>query len=165
MICTLFLSLIHLMSRFCNQQLLFTFSTKLFDTIFYLQYYCCWVLLRLQKVTWNIKLNFHVIRGRLKSIPETNFLCANRAEHVKFIFKADQSCKTKPYCSSCIIDPWTLIQQNNWSTVNSFLVVLTSPIGGLCFKLNPEMEFLDINLTKDSSLFLHAIHNTFFWWF
>jgi hypothetical protein len=27
----------------------------------------------------------------------------------------------------------------------------------------PEMEFLDINLTKDWSLLLHAIHNPFYW--
>ncbi len=27
----------------------------------------------------------------------------------------------------------------------------------------PEMEFLDINLTKDSSLLLHAIHSPFYW--
>ncbi len=26
------------------------------------------------------------------------------------------------------------------------------------------MELLDINLIKDSSLFLHAIHNPFYWW-
>jgi hypothetical protein len=26
-----------------------------------------------------------------------------------------------------------------------------------------EMEFLDINLTKDSSLLLHAIHSPFYW--
>jgi hypothetical protein len=26
------------------------------------------------------------------------------------------------------------------------------------------MEFLDINLTKDSSLLLHAIHSPFYWW-
>jgi hypothetical protein len=52
-----------------------------------------------------------MLGGGLKSIPETNFLCANRAEHVKIIFKADQSCKTKPYSSFCIIEPWTFIQQ------------------------------------------------------
>jgi hypothetical protein len=28
---------------------------------------------------------------------------------------------------------------------------------------DPEMEFLDINLTKDSSLSLHAIHSPFYW--
>ena len=27
----------------------------------------------------------------------------------------------------------------------------------------PEMEFLDISLTKDSSLLLHAIHSPFYW--
>ncbi len=27
----------------------------------------------------------------------------------------------------------------------------------------PEMEFLDINLTKDSSLWLHAMHSPFYW--
>jgi hypothetical protein len=27
----------------------------------------------------------------------------------------------------------------------------------------PEMEFLDFNLTKDSSPLLHAIHNPFYW--
>ncbi len=27
-----------------------------------------------------------------------------------------------------------------------------------------EMEFLDINLTKDSRLLLHAIHRAFHWW-
>jgi hypothetical protein len=27
----------------------------------------------------------------------------------------------------------------------------------------PEMEFLDINCTKDSSLLLHAIHSAFYW--
>ncbi len=26
-----------------------------------------------------------------------------------------------------------------------------------------EMEFLDINVTKDSSLLLHAIHSLFYW--
>jgi hypothetical protein len=26
------------------------------------------------------------------------------------------------------------------------------------------MDFLDINLTRDSSLLLHAIHSPFFWW-
>jgi hypothetical protein len=26
-----------------------------------------------------------------------------------------------------------------------------------------EMEFFDVNLTKDSSLFLHAIHSLFYW--
>jgi hypothetical protein len=29
---------------------------------------------------------------------------------------------------------------------------------------SPEMEFLDINLTKDSSLLLHAIHSPYYWW-
>jgi hypothetical protein len=29
---------------------------------------------------------------------------------------------------------------------------------------SPEMEFLDINSTKDSSLLLHTIHNSFSWW-
>ncbi len=28
---------------------------------------------------------------------------------------------------------------------------------------NPEMEFLDMNLTKDWSLLLHAIHSPFYW--
>jgi hypothetical protein len=28
---------------------------------------------------------------------------------------------------------------------------------------HPEMEFLDTNLTKDSSLCLHAIHSPFYW--
>jgi hypothetical protein len=28
----------------------------------------------------------------------------------------------------------------------------------------PEMEFLDINITKNSSLSLHAIHSPFCWW-
>jgi hypothetical protein len=28
----------------------------------------------------------------------------------------------------------------------------------------PEMEFLDINLTKESRSLLHAIHSTFYWW-
>jgi hypothetical protein len=28
---------------------------------------------------------------------------------------------------------------------------------------NREMEFLDMNLTKDSSLLLHAIHSPFYW--
>jgi hypothetical protein len=28
---------------------------------------------------------------------------------------------------------------------------------------DPEMEFLDINLKKDSSLLLHAIHSPFYW--
>ncbi len=27
----------------------------------------------------------------------------------------------------------------------------------------PEMEFLDIYLTKDTSLLLHAIHSPFYW--
>ncbi len=27
-----------------------------------------------------------------------------------------------------------------------------------------KMEFLDINLTKDSSLSLHTIHSPFYWW-
>jgi hypothetical protein len=27
----------------------------------------------------------------------------------------------------------------------------------------PELEFLDINLTKDSSLLLHALHRPFCW--
>jgi hypothetical protein len=29
--------------------------------------------------------------------------------------------------------------------------------------LYTEIEFLDINLTRDSSLLLHAIHNPFYW--
>jgi hypothetical protein len=29
---------------------------------------------------------------------------------------------------------------------------------------HPKMEFLDINLTKESSLVLHAIHSPFSWW-
>jgi hypothetical protein len=29
----------------------------------------------------------------------------------------------------------------------------------------PEMEFLDISLTKDKSLLLHAIHSPFYWGF
>ncbi len=29
--------------------------------------------------------------------------------------------------------------------------------------MKPEMEFLDINSTKDSSLLLHAIHSLFYW--
>jgi hypothetical protein len=28
---------------------------------------------------------------------------------------------------------------------------------------DPEMEFLDINLAKDSSLLLHTIHSHFYW--
>jgi hypothetical protein len=28
---------------------------------------------------------------------------------------------------------------------------------------SPEMEFLDINLTKDLSLLIHAIHSPFYW--
>ncbi len=31
------------------------------------------------------------------------------------------------------------------------------------WNMEPEMEVLDINLTNDSSLLLHAIHNTFYW--
>jgi hypothetical protein len=33
------------------------------------------------------------------------------------------------------------------------------PLRGRMLTLNPEMKFLDINLTKDSSLLLHAIHS------
>jgi hypothetical protein len=29
--------------------------------------------------------------------------------------------------------------------------------------ITSEKEFLDINLTKDQSLLLHAIHNPFYW--
>ncbi len=32
-------------------------------------------------------------------------------------------------------------------------------LSGRMLTLNPEMEFLDMNLTKDSSLLLHAIHS------
>ncbi len=32
-----------------------------------------------------------------------------------------------------------------------------------CWEFTPEMEFLDINLTEDSNLFLHAIHSPFYW--
>ncbi len=28
---------------------------------------------------------------------------------------------------------------------------------------NPEMKFLDVILTKDSSIFLHAFHSPFYW--
>jgi hypothetical protein len=37
---------------------------------------------------------------------------------------------------------------------------------GLCSgcSATPEMEFLDISLTKDSRLLLHAIHSPFYWW-
>ncbi len=30
-------------------------------------------------------------------------------------------------------------------------------------EIDPKMEFLDINFTKDSSIFLHAIHSPFYW--
>jgi hypothetical protein len=39
----------------------------------------------------------------------------------------------------------------------SFLLVPCS------YMTTPEMEFLDISLTKDSSLLLHAIHSPFYW--
>jgi hypothetical protein len=32
-----------------------------------------------------------------------------------------------------------------------------------CLLMKAEMEFLDINLTKDSSLLLHSIHSPFYW--
>jgi hypothetical protein len=32
-----------------------------------------------------------------------------------------------------------------------------------CWEFTPEMEFLDINLTKDLSLFLYDIHRPFYW--
>jgi hypothetical protein len=37
--------------------------------------------------------------------------------------------------------------------------------GGLFYWsfVDPEMEFLNINLTKDLSLLLHAIHSPFYW--
>jgi hypothetical protein len=49
------------------------------------------------------------------------------------------------------------------------------PVQGICdncFPINgplpahgeyPEMEFLDINLTKDASPFLHAVHCPYYW--
>ncbi len=30
-------------------------------------------------------------------------------------------------------------------------------------EIDPKMEFLDINFTKDSSILLHAIHSPFYW--
>jgi len=90
------------------------------------------------------------------------FPLCKQSRTCKVHFKADQSCKTKPHCSSCIIEPWTFIQQNNCSTVNSFIGVLPSTIGGLCFKTESrKMEFLDINLTKYSFLLFYTIHNLF----
>jgi hypothetical protein len=37
-------------------------------------------------------------------------------------------------------------------------------IRGNCPNKDPEMEFLDINLTKDSSLMLNDFHSSFYWW-
>jgi hypothetical protein len=42
-----------------------------------------------------------------------------------------------------------------------FLVYLQIPAEGFC--LFPEMEFLDTNFAKDSSLLLHASHSPFYW--
>jgi hypothetical protein len=40
--------------------------------------------------------------------------------------------------------------------------ILTGPSFAVLI-LDAEMEFLDINLTKDSSLLVHAIHSPFYW--
>ncbi len=38
-----------------------------------------------------------------------------------------------------------------------------SRVNVLVRSAHPETEFLDISLTKDSSLLLHAIHSPFYW--
>jgi hypothetical protein len=45
-------------------------------------------------------------------------------------------------------------------TGSSLLHILSSAI---LVVQDPEVEFLDINFTKDSSLLLHAIHSPFYW--
>ncbi len=46
----------------------------------------------------------------------------------------------------------------------SFVAVVACPVMSLVSCLDcPEMQFLDIILTKDSNLLLHAIHSLFYW--
>ncbi len=51
----------------------------------------------------------------------------------------------------------------NFNTATGFFRTVESIFNQIDDWTCPEMEFLDINLTKESTHLLHAIHSSFYW--